>query len=219
MRWRCSLFGTMALLVLAHVSTVDGGVTGFSWTASLNRSTGIATSHEVSRLPASCPLHRALESKNNRQVAAVAKDLFSDYPSWLANRGFKLVRAVPMQKDTAIQDPLFGVTFLIFGTGRLSLRRAKGRVEHKFVLPIVGGLLARPSPKSTFGGLSFSLIQQGSRQFALDTSICDGYQPAIAGAPPVNRVRAGVYRCTQSLLHAFVMWRFHRHCYASVPKS
>jgi hypothetical protein len=46
----------------------------------------------------------------------------------------------------------------------------------------------------------------------IDTRLVN-YRPAIAGNPPVSRLRRFVYLNSQRYLHAYVMWRFHDHCF------
>lgn len=200
------------LLLLTIISSA-----AFKWNASIDRSTGIATSRETSRVPSSCNLHRALNASST--PSKLIENIFGRYPSWLAGWRvtFGLLRAVPVMdgrkgKQTAIRDSLFGVTLLSFGPGRFRARRN----EYNMVIPIVGGVLALPSSKGTYGGLSFSLLQGDSNENStvMETSIVDGYRPTIAGSAPVSRLRAGLYRSTQSLLHAYIMSRFHHYCYS-----
>lgn len=51
----------------------------------------------------------------------------------------------------------------------------------------------------------------------IETRVVD-YSPSIAGRPPIGNVRRFLYRHSQSYLHAYVMWRFHNHCYNSICK-
>ena len=48
----------------------------------------------------------------------------------------------------------------------------------------------------------------------IESSICDGYCPAISGGAPVNALRKAAYLSLQSLVHAYVMWRFHGKIWA-----
>jgi len=191
----------------------------FKWNASIDRSTGIATSRETSAAPYSCSLCRAMNS--SRTPAKLVESVFGRYPSWLAGWRvtFGCLRAVPTMDEknsihaTALRDSLCGVTLLSFGQGRFHVRR-KLQTEYRMVIPIVGGLMALPSSKGSYGSLVFSLIRNddGNDSLSLVTSIADDYRPAIAGSPPVSRLRAGLYRSSQSLFHAYIMWRFHHYC-------
>jgi hypothetical protein len=99
-------------------------------------------------------------------------------------------------------------------------------------IPITGGLLALPGPNNNEkrkdrgcgGALSFALrtkqtvkrsdeTEGSTLRCSIVTGIA-GYRPAIAGrAAPTGRLRAAVYLGTQSFLHGYIMWRFHRHCW------
>jgi len=98
------------------------------------------------------------------------------------------------------------------------------------IFPVVGGLLdakrdaADSSPKNTneHGCIRFVVEQEeirhgvGKRRdqrcwriVRIESCICNGYYPAIAGPAPVNPIRKAAYLSSQSLIHAYVMWRFH----------
>ena len=49
----------------------------------------------------------------------------------------------------------------------------------------------------------------------LESRVVD-YRPAISGLPPVNALRCAMYLNTQKYVHAYVMWRFHNHCYTNL---
>jgi len=49
----------------------------------------------------------------------------------------------------------------------------------------------------------------------LESRVVD-YRPAISGLPPVNALRRAMYLNTQRYAHAYVMWRFHNHCYRNL---
>lgn len=195
----------------------------FRWTASICRSSGIATSRETSIVPASSNLHRTFHSSRSRE--ALVKDTFQRYPSWLAGWRvtFGCLRADLVrnksreEQEIAIKDALFGVTLLSFGQGKPSKRhqRRHCQIEYNYMLPIVGGFMTMTSPEDSCGALSFSLIstcRDDNESFVLETSV-SGYRPKFAGPAPVSRLRAGIYRSTQSMVHAYVMWRFHHYCY------
>lgn len=57
--------------------------------------------------------------------------------------------------------------------------------------------------------------QNGYADIEIETRLVD-YRPSIAGIPPIGSVRRLLYRHTQSYLHAYVMWRFHNHCYKNI---
>lgn len=47
------------------------------------------------------------------------------------------------------------------------------------------------------------------------TTALDAYRPWILGHPPVHPFRKWVYCSTQSVVHGYIMWRFHRHLWNS----
>ncbi len=172
---------------------------------------------------ASVVLHRTFHSSRSRE--ALVKDTFQRYPSWLAGWRvtFGCLRADLVrnksreEQEIAIKDALFGVTLLSFGQGKPSKRhqRRHCQIEYNYMLPIVGGFMTMTSPEDSCGALSFSLIstcRDDNESFVLETSV-SGYRPKFAGPAPVSRLRAGIYRSTQSMVHAYVMWRFHHYCY------
>lgn len=104
--------------------------------------------------------------------------------------------------------------------------------------PVVGGLLAcshddtiTSNDNNDLGRLLFSFMQtapsppyrndstrsprKGTRSTLryvfMRTQVVE-YLPSISGIAPVSCVRKWAYRSTQSYVHAYVMWRFHRHC-------
>ena len=132
-------------------------------------------------------------------------------------------------------NSLFGLNLLCFGEPRISIMKMKAsssgrRRSFQADLPVLGGLLdgkrdaAVPSSKNTneHGCIRFVVEQEeirdgdGKRRdrrcwriVRIESCICDGYRPAIAGAIPVNPIRKAAYLSSQSLIHAYVMWRFH----------
>ena len=107
------------------------------------------------------------------------------------------------------------------------------------VLPITGGLLSLPAGPSSRrgddrGSMIFTLRTTRSRQdgpaeyvdedsqrtkttttTAVQSSILTaitGYRPRLCGNAPINPLSAGFYLGTQSIVHGYVMWRFHRRC-------
>ena len=134
-------------------------------------------------------------------------------------------------------NSLFGLNLLCFGEPRVSIMKSKasdsGRCRSfQADFPVIGGLLdgkrdaTYSSSKNTneHGCIRFVVEQEEIRDgvgdgkqrdrrcwriVRLESCICDGYHPAIAGAVPVNPIRKAAYLSSQSLIHAYVMWRFH----------
>ena len=117
--------------------------------------------------------------------------------------------------------------------------RSRRRIQRIRVdFPIIGGLLAMTDPGPStevktrrlgtkrsntnrqhvmeHGCIRFEVLSekgcsgewQGSR---IESRICCGYHPSLAGKIPIRPARKLLYLSTQSLVHAFVMWRFHRN--------
>lgn len=256
----------------------------FSWSASLDRSTGKASSYESSIVKERCSLYKSITSYNNHQLLKCAEQLFTSYPTFLSQGDitFGFLRAVPLTKrdkhrrnhdgrrvgdnEIALQDRIFGIKFLTFGKATASTKRQPFKaVNHRskdevrpslsknirtnmytVKIPITGGLLAyypalncsqkkkRSSSRlqQHCGCLRFSLVKEqeqkkgakfneyvSSSTFSLVTEIADWYHPTISGPAPVSWIRKWTYRSTQSLFHAYVMWRFHHRCYHYQPTS
>mmetsp|Transcript_5633 Transcript_5633/g.8674 ORF Transcript_5633/g.8674 Transcript_5633/m.8674 type:complete len:236 (-) Transcript_5633:74-781(-) len=192
----------------------------FYWSASLDRPTGIATSFEKSCVLKGNPLYRALSQvKPKRQLNSIQKH-FEAYPLWLGRPAvtFGLLRTVQEKENevTSIQDVLFGINLLSFGRPQSRIQKNPDTYSKRLTvtLPIAGGLLAWKNDKRNdidLGCLLFSFVQKPDRNFLIETEI-SGYHPAIAGGPPVSKIRKWTYQSTQSYVHAYVMWRFHNYC-------
>ena len=189
------MLSRLLLLFLAVLWTESEAV-NYRWTASIERSTGIATSREVSKAP--------------HPLTQVQKT-FASYPEWIAKPRVTFGILTAKQKgdgSTAMQVRLCRLEVLIFGK-----HTCKGK--NTIILPITGGLLARPNECKEYGSLVFSLRDE----HIVETGIDHGYRPSIAGRPPVSNLRAWTYRSTQSLMHAYVMWRFHNYCYTAATQE
>jgi hypothetical protein len=129
------------------------------------------------------------------------------------------------QKGIHMQDRIFGINVLSFGqpttTSSLGLHDRQRRNQSSSsksittIIPIVGGCMARRrKPGGSYSGsLTFVLEQSSLDTYRIETGITNDYRPSLAGPPPVSSVRGWFYQSTQSLLHAYVMWRFHRFSY------
>lgn len=196
---------------------------GFSWSASIDRPTGIATSSETSQVWNGSDLEcKLLRAKPKRRLQCLQNN-FESYPNWLAKKlvTFGVLRAIENEKGSiAIQDVFFGCNLLTFDrpTSRFQVKDRERRFTVN--LPVTGGIMAyredsRKDRHGDLGRLLFSVVEtttpNKTTRFSLETGI-SGYRPAIAGGPPVSRVRKWMYQSTQSYVHAYVMWRFHRSC-------
>lgn len=175
-------------------------------------------------------------------LLALATDMFGAYPSWLCRFPvtFGLLHAVPAGGGYQVRSRFFGVKILSFGAPRsrgIKFKNEKERgTDCSVVLPITGGILSLPGPRGDRGSLQFALqtttrthddaaardstgddaapsaAQTPATTCRIATAI-SGYRPALCGgAVPVSTWRAGFYLRSQSILHGYIMWKFHRHC-------
>ena len=211
---------------------------GYSWEASVDRETGIATSKETGTIPTGSRLYRSINRTSDRDLLRFTENLFAPYPTWLVKFPVTLglLKATPGKKGGfEIRDRLFGVNLISFGRTqgqRFSFQTNTSRGPTKtsqctLALPITGGLLTLSDPSKpndgNRGSLLFTLTK--SREVGATTdsdespkTVCSisttigGYRPSIAGAAPVNVLRKYTYLSTQSIVHANIMWRFRRRC-------
>jgi hypothetical protein len=190
---------TIISIVLLSFFFIKTEASSYRWSASIDRSTGVARSRESSTIPSTSQLAK--------QPSAQA--IFSCYPQWLCTGkvSLGLLKARTQQDgSTFVQDRIFGLDLLKFGK-----RKCMG--NNSICLPITGGIMALSDDGRNYGSLVFSIIQEGKM---METEIDHGYRPTIAGKAPVSYFRAWTYRSSQSLLHAYVMWRFHGYCYNAI---
>ena len=144
------------------------------------------------------------------------------------------------ETTTTVCDSLFGVNLLTFGQIKTSTfsrvvksykPEGDGDVEIRGVtarLPVVGGILSRHPKREAsdnsnslpvLGELVFemkqtrpNLLHTKEGNLEMETQVVD-YMPALAGKPPIHFMRKALYLNSQRYFHAYVMWRFHRHCY------
>jgi len=131
--------------------------------------------------------------------------LFLDYPRWLASKSitFGLI-GTKHDVDNSIKILFLGFVVLIFGAAISKKTDTTLQVTY----PVMGGFLSGKNCNEKNGELVFFADFDDNR---LETRVVD-YQPAIAGAPKLlflSWLRRFIYRCTQSVTHAYVMWRFH----------
>lgn len=185
----------------------------FSWEASVDLKTGIASSKEYSS--------RSLQGQKEFPV----KKIFRSYTTWLCRFPvtFGIFRSVRTEQGVCLQDRIFGCNLLTFGHAKsrlLSIALHEGAVQNSYAveLPIIGGLLSIQAPKAALM-FTFSSIHGQDGQTSSITTRISGYRPALIGQSPVSRIRSVLYFSTQSLIHAAVMWRFHRYCWSNRQKT
>lgn len=168
-------------------------------------------------------------------------ELLRNYPNWLCRRGvtFGFLRAVPgayghnRRPCVKICDSLFGMELISFGIQEKARRVAvsdgdgdddDSTKKKRVVLaarefPVVGGLLSMPVHDC--GCIHFTVAKhkcgQGM-QYELESRVMD-YCPAIAGSAPVGWVRRCAYLGTQTLVHVYVMRRYHGYVHEAISKG
>ena len=188
---------------------------GFSWQASVERSTGKAFAQELSRIPVQLPTKH---QQNNGDP--FLKDLLGNYPGWLSRGSVTLglLQAVPQSGGgTRLQTRLFGINILTFGkpaAQKLALQASSAvrqqAIQWKY--PIRDGLFVAPTKQSAAGDLVLTLrgASDDNNIVVLDTQLV-AYRPRVVGAhAPANPMRIALYLGSQSVVHGYAMWRFHR---------
>ena len=184
----------------------------FSWEAKVDRTTGIASSKETS---SKCLLD---------EKEFPARRIFHSYPTWLCRFpvSFGLLRSVRTNRGgVCIQDRLLGRDLLIFGPAKsrlVSIAFQEGVVHNTYAIewPITGGLLSIPAPRAALVFAVFTTHGHNNDRTSSIVTRISGYRPTLTGDElPVSRVRSALYVSTQSLIHASVMWRFHRYCWSN----
>mmetsp|Transcript_19215 Transcript_19215/g.38961 ORF Transcript_19215/g.38961 Transcript_19215/m.38961 type:complete len:232 (-) Transcript_19215:38-733(-) len=135
-----------------------------------------------------------------------------------------------------ICDAVFGLNLLTFGRAISSTALGKKKSCVTVDLPVMGGLLTLAPPglkkrdgngsAKCLGCVRFMLSQQREvdeqgtlGDLVIETKVAGAYRPAIAGGPPVSTLRKRAYLSTQSVVHAYVMWRFHGWCDAHLQSA
>ena len=204
----------------------------FSWRAFLDATTGLASSRETSQVFSS-HVHGMSSTESSDRL----KYLVESYPTWLCG-GPITFGCLQACKDATNKSCSIRVRFLNLELLSFGAAKSRGRLVHRqqpdesakqvtetrietFSLPIMGGLLSSKSgDKTDQGSLLFSFrsdatisnpndnIQDGC--LTIRTAIV-GYRPWLAGPAPLAAWRRRAYLSSQSLIHAYVMWRYHRH--------
>ena len=212
------------MVILVRVVAVP---MNFTWAASLNRDTGIATSREKSSARYS---DAALVDQ--KEIARLAESIFVGYPGFLATPSLTLGLLRAHNKSSGKQYSLCtsicDLNLLTFGPPKVTsntifrklARNHKGAIICSLEIPVIGGLLSQSSESnisSAKGCLRFTLIRETKNRHdrvmntLLVTEIAGPYRPSIAGkAKPRSMMRSALYCGTQRIFHEYVMWRFHR---------
>ncbi|CAB9510159.1 expressed unknown protein [Seminavis robusta] len=152
-----------------------------------------------------------------------------EYPQWLVRGAvtWGLFHAVPIPGGGfSLQDRFLGINFLIFGrphasrfsflktvTSKHNARLQTREGDATVTLPIIGGVLALKNGYGDRGCLWFRLQHNEALQETKMITEIRGYHPFLIGDKlPIPFFRKMIYLSTQSVIHAYVMWRFQRHC-------
>jgi hypothetical protein len=199
-----------SILAVQSAAASSDGRKRFHWSASVDRKTGVAQSQEVSypsRLRR-CKDRHGDDSYDDTKMKRMMIQCFLDYPRWLCKGSVTLglLRAVPCRAAAngrnANDDAVWDLQLTGIGTSMLALGKPTRR-SNVVQFPFQGGLLVAQNQ----GCLRFAVTDHG----VIETNVVD-YRPRLLSNPPVHALRAVVYQRTQTLVHAYVMWRFHRYC-------
>jgi len=198
----------------------------FTWQAAVDKASGLATSKERSNISKRSKLLKSLEKLKDRDLLRFAESLLQPYPVWLSKFTVTLglLKAVPTSGGYELRDRVLGKKWISMG-------RASGqRVSYQSLtpegvrqqtsqctvaMPLTGGLMAQKG-NSDCGILQLTLTKnelaypEDEIACSIETNLI-GYRPSLIGPAPVPASRKWFYLLTQSMVHGYVMWRFHRH--------
>lgn len=206
----------------------------FVWQAIVYRATGIAESKEISEAPCNSMLHKLLQqTADTKEDSHIAWSLFRVYPEWLCRPfvSFGLLKSKSSERSIEIHDRFFGCKLLTFGTPiarTIPQREESGSrptiSSFEVSIPITGGHLCRQERNSYSQQASFIVCtltthrEQLDKQLSLTSCRLEtqlvSFRPVLTGEAPVSPVRSWLYLLTQSTVHAYVTWRFHRRCWS-----
>ena len=211
----------------------DGG--GFTWEASVDRATGKAYAKEVSYLPHDWsqrlqPQQQRGKQQQQSSIILKTEKVLGQYPNWLCRGSVTLgiLQAVPVGSGagaatggTRIQTRLGGIPILTFGKPvgqRVAITSQNIRDESiQWTYPIVGGIMAaKTTPSAPSAGKLVVTLRSVATEPVLDTQLVD-YRPALVGGggdggqKPANPIRVALYLGSQSAIHGYAMWRYHRY--------
>ncbi|CAJ1955623.1 unnamed protein product [Cylindrotheca closterium] len=195
----------------------------FRWKASIDPKTGIASSEETSKFQWKQNYETSPESM--RSVIRVSRQFISHYPQWLARPkvsfGLLTTKTDSKSNETTLRPRFLpNLPLLTFGPMQVIGSPKKPWCQYK--LPITGGLLALGNAKrpKDMGCLFFETNTSRANLPDKDSwpelactctsEIAGAYRPWIAGGPSANFIRPWAYLSSQSMVHAYVMWRFHK---------
>ena len=209
------------MIQLEIVVVVNARSSNYQWCADLNQMTGRASSEEKSTIFLD-------KAKKKKIIQSHARKLFEQYPNYLNDLFFFL----HVTHDKNANDLRLGpMSILTFGKPRIRnnynnmIQQCWNLIHRRSMtvvqIPIQGGWLSAKMTltmqnKKNLGLLQFSYYANDPKSFHMETNIVD-YLPTLAwigsSSLPIHPIRKYLYLKTQSYLHAFVMWRFHKHCH------
>lgn len=171
------------------IGPIGSSKMGYRWQATVDVHSGVCNSKETS------PWKRGDDDVD-------LYDAFCGYPRWLCRFlvTFGLLRARDTVDGTDIC--FLGTTAFQFGKPHQLGVFTTSSSTVKTILPIQGGWLT----KQPTGALIFSQDND-----TLETSVVH-YRPFRKVDGKVNTLRSFLYLHSQSIVHGYVMWRFHRYC-------
>ena len=196
----------LLLLLLLHVCPSNASRLfrrqSFTWRATLDSCTGIASSVERSVF---YPNEAELILPSKRKTNTFARHEFGNYPQFLQRKSLTLglCRVLPSTGHCYnLCTSILPINLLSFGNPIIKQKNIE--------IPIVGGLLANVNPNLTDNGCLRFTLHREKNSIILVTQIAEKYQPALAGSSvPIPYWRNALYSSTQRLLHEYVMWRYH----------
>ena len=192
----------------------------FKWRASVENTFGKATSKETSVL--TWKRNYSTSKESIQSLKRVSKKWVEGYPQWLPKVAWGLLRATTTTTTrskqsttttTTIQPRFWDCNLLSFGN--LQVRKMNRR-GCELELPIVSGLLALGNKNQ--GCLKFyAVVEPNNKGSDNDRITCrfqskigGNYCPWIAGGEGSPMAQKWMYLSTQSIVHAYIMWRFHK---------
>ena len=199
------------LLLLLHICQSNASLLylrkSFTWRATLDSCTGIASSMEQSVFS---PKEAELILPSKGATSTFARHEFCKYPQFLQKLSLTLglCRVLPSTEHFCnLCTSILPINVLSFGKPIL---KQKSNTVCCVQIPIVGGLLAKVNQDLADNGCLRFTWHREKNNITLVTEIAGNYQPALAGSTlPIPYWRNILYSSTQRLLHEYVMWRYH----------
>jgi hypothetical protein len=219
-----------------HVLTPSSTRTSYSWEATVDSIQGLASSKETSNIVSSSlnkTKHVVTQNSRIDPNFGGGQWLFEAYPIWMCRGSvsFGLLKALEHQKKSyRICTRIGGIHLLTFDRPQRSRQKKIERISTflsrrclletvTVTIPIIGGQLTSGEYGKNNGELLFSINTKTRKEMFhpvvvqqnISTEIRN-YKPKLCGSRvPIHKVRARIYLSTQSIIHSFVMWRFHHH--------